>query len=196
MIKQHHQLNRHIPPHLFPTLVSVCSLRLCLYFCFANKIVCTTFLDSMSMLIYDTCFLLTDFTLYDSLWVHIPTHVCIEYFLALHLHFIDTFKMHADFKGKTQVFSQLVFCLLYETVQVLQSAKYYFFYFTIAKAREGAFRTCLHKLLNFHKAPVSPFLQEEIKIVLTLQGQMEKIHAKCPSEALVRLEYSTTIMLY
>ena len=106
------QTSEVIPPHLFPTLVSVCSLRLCLYFCFANKIVCTTFLDSMSMLIYNTCFLLTDFTLYDSLWVHIPTHVCIEYFLALHLHFIDTFKMHADFKGKTQVFSQLVFCLL------------------------------------------------------------------------------------
>ena len=57
----------------------------------ANQIVCTTFLNSISVLIYDICFLLTYFALYDSLYVHIPTHVCIEYFLALYLHFIDTF---------------------------------------------------------------------------------------------------------
>ena len=85
------QTSEFITPHLFPHLVSVCSLRLCLYFCFANQIVCTTFLNSISVLIYDICFLLTYFALYDSLQVHIPTHVCIEYFLALYLHFIDTF---------------------------------------------------------------------------------------------------------
>ena len=47
----------------------VCSLRLCLYFCFVNKIVYTNFFRfHIYALIYDICFSLSDFTLYDSYW--------------------------------------------------------------------------------------------------------------------------------
>ena len=34
----------HIPH--FPLGIHKCSLHLCLYFCFANKLICTIFLDS------------------------------------------------------------------------------------------------------------------------------------------------------
>ena len=37
------------PPTLPPWYADVCSLRLCLYFCFANMIIFTTFLDSTYM---------------------------------------------------------------------------------------------------------------------------------------------------
>ena len=36
------------PPSLCPPpLVSICSLGLCLYFCFENKFICTSFVDSI-----------------------------------------------------------------------------------------------------------------------------------------------------
>ena len=51
---------------------SVCSLCLCLYLCFANKLICTIFLD-FTYKQYYTIFVflfLTYFTLYDNFWVH------------------------------------------------------------------------------------------------------------------------------
>ena len=57
-------------PHHFPSWCPyVCSLHLCLYFCPANRFICTIFLGSTYMREY-TIFVflfLTSFTLYDSL---------------------------------------------------------------------------------------------------------------------------------
>ena len=48
-------------PYLPPWYPYICSLRLCLYFCFVNKIVCTNFFRfHICALIYDTCFSLSD----------------------------------------------------------------------------------------------------------------------------------------
>ena len=62
-----------LPPHpVSPWYPYICSLCLCLYFCFANKIIYTIFLDS-TYLRYYTIFaflFLTYFTLYDTLYVH------------------------------------------------------------------------------------------------------------------------------
>ena len=56
-----------VPPTLLSSLVSIHrSLCPCLYPCFANKIICTIFLDSTHKW-YDLCFSLSDFTLQDSL---------------------------------------------------------------------------------------------------------------------------------
>ena len=60
--------------HPFPSYPYICSLHLCLYFCFDPMILCTVFLDSTYMHQY-TIFrflFLTYFTLYDSLYVHPP----------------------------------------------------------------------------------------------------------------------------
>ena len=55
-------------PHLCPY---VCSLRLCLCLYFANRFICTIFSRfHIDALIYSICFSLSDFILYDSLWVH------------------------------------------------------------------------------------------------------------------------------
>ena len=44
-----------------PRCPYICSLLLCLYFCFANEIIYTIFVDSTYMhLIYDICFFLSD----------------------------------------------------------------------------------------------------------------------------------------
>ena len=49
------------PPPAFPRWCPyVCSLQLCLYFCLADQFICTIFLDSTYMLIYDICFSLFD----------------------------------------------------------------------------------------------------------------------------------------
>ena len=66
--------NLPIPPTppLSPLVSIHLSLRLCLYFCIANKVICTIFLDS-TYTCYYTIFVflfLTYFTLYDTLQVH------------------------------------------------------------------------------------------------------------------------------
>ena len=53
-------------PPLSPCYPYICSLSLCLYFCFANRITYTIFLDSTFMTQY-MVFFLTYFTLYDTL---------------------------------------------------------------------------------------------------------------------------------
>ena len=53
------------PYTLCPLGIHVCSLPLCLYFCFANKVTSTIFPDFTFVLIY--IFPLSDFTLFGSL---------------------------------------------------------------------------------------------------------------------------------
>ena len=53
-------------PLLPPWRPYFCALRPCLYFCFANKVIYTIFLDSIYMLIYDICFSLSG--LFHSIW--------------------------------------------------------------------------------------------------------------------------------
>ena len=49
--------SQFIPPPPSPWYPYICSLRLCLYFCFVNKIVCTNFFRfHIYALIYDICF--------------------------------------------------------------------------------------------------------------------------------------------
>ena len=62
-------LNLPIHPTLpSPLGIHVCSLHLCLYFCFANKVTCIIFLDSIYKYHYTNFFpFLTYFTVYDSL---------------------------------------------------------------------------------------------------------------------------------
>ena len=58
------------PPHFPPRYPYVCSLHLCLYFCFVNKIVYASFFRfHIYALIYDICFSLSDLlhSVYDSL---------------------------------------------------------------------------------------------------------------------------------
>ena len=54
----------------------VCSLHSCLYSCPANRFVCTIFSGfCIHVLIYDICFSLSDFSLYDRLrFIHISTN--------------------------------------------------------------------------------------------------------------------------
>ena len=61
-----------VSSRLPPWYPYVCFLRLCLYFCFADKVIYTIFLDCTTyVLIYNTCFSLSDLTsLYDTLSVH------------------------------------------------------------------------------------------------------------------------------
>ena len=76
-------VNHNLPIHPTPSSpsgvdtfsmlsMSVCSLCLCLYLCFANKFICTIFLDFIYKQYY-TIFVflfLTYFTLYETLQVH------------------------------------------------------------------------------------------------------------------------------
>ena len=66
-ICQSHSSNSSHHHPLPPWYPYICSLRLCLYFCFANKIIYTIFLDS-TYVCYYTIFVflfLTSFTLYE-----------------------------------------------------------------------------------------------------------------------------------
>ena len=65
------------PTSSFPLwYTQVCSLHLYLYFCFADKFICTIFLDFTYKQYYAVfvCLFLTYFTLHDSLWV--CPHLC------------------------------------------------------------------------------------------------------------------------
>ena len=55
----------NLPIHPNPPLVSICSLHLCLYFCFVNKIVYTNFFPQFYIyaLIFRTCFSHSDLLL-------------------------------------------------------------------------------------------------------------------------------------
>ena len=60
-------VSQFIPPPLPPWYPYICSLCLCLYFCFVNKIVYTNFFRfDIYELIYDICFSLSD--LLHSVW--------------------------------------------------------------------------------------------------------------------------------
>ena len=63
-----------IPPPFPPWSPYICSLCLCVYFCFANKIIYTMFLDCTYVLLCDVFLSLTYFALYDSLQAHL--HFC------------------------------------------------------------------------------------------------------------------------
>ena len=62
-------ISQSVPPFLPPT-VSTCLLCLCVYFCPANRFICTIFLDSTYMCCYTIFVFLTDCTLYKRLWSH------------------------------------------------------------------------------------------------------------------------------
>ena len=67
--------NLPIQPHSFPTLVSLV-LYICVYFYFANRLICIFFLDSTYVLLYMifVFLFLTDFTQCGTLWVSL--HLC------------------------------------------------------------------------------------------------------------------------
>ena len=70
-------ISQFIPPPTFPPWCPyVCSLHLCLYFCLANRFICTVFLDSTYALIYDF-FSLSD--LLHSVWQ------CLGPFMSLQM---------------------------------------------------------------------------------------------------------------
>ena len=69
-------ISQSAPPFLPPLCPHACSLCLCLYFCPADRFICTIFLDSTYMCYYAifVFLFLTDFTLYNRLWSH--PHLC------------------------------------------------------------------------------------------------------------------------
>ena len=76
------------PPSSPPWYSYVCSLHLCLYFCFANKFICIIFLDSPCTLYYTILvfLFLTYLILYDSLYVHpclCKWHIFIPFYSLL-----------------------------------------------------------------------------------------------------------------
>ena len=91
------------PPTFPPWCPYVCSLQLCLYFCPANQFICTIFLGSTYVLIYDICFSLSN--LLRSVWQSldssmslqmtqfcsflrrssIPFYICTTFSLSIHL---------------------------------------------------------------------------------------------------------------
>ena len=62
-------------PHLLPQSLKVCSVHLCLFFCFAYRVIITIFLNSIYMPQYTVLVFvfLAYFTLYDGLQFH-PSH--------------------------------------------------------------------------------------------------------------------------
>ena len=62
-------------PHLLPQSPKVCSIHLCLFFCFAYRVIITIFLNSIYMCQYTVMvfIFLAYFTLYNGLWFH-PSH--------------------------------------------------------------------------------------------------------------------------
>ena len=90
-------------PPFPPWCPYVCSQRLCLYFCLANRFICTIFLDAVYALIYDICFSLSDLLhsvwqplgpsaslqmtqFHSFLWLsNIPFYICTTTYLSIHL---------------------------------------------------------------------------------------------------------------
>ena len=62
-------------PHLLPQSPKVCSVHLCLFFCFAYRVIVTIFLNSIYMCYYTVLvfIFLAYFTLYNGLQFH-PSH--------------------------------------------------------------------------------------------------------------------------
>ena len=83
MYKCQSQSPQFLPPHPFPPwYLYICSLHLCLYFCFANKIIYTIFLDSTYMRYYTIfAFLfLTSLCMTLSKAMHVSTDDPISFF--------------------------------------------------------------------------------------------------------------------
>ena len=129
------------PPKSSPPISSpagclyVCSLRLCLYFCFANKIVCTVFLDSIFMLIYDIFFfwlILLCMTVSRSTSPQTSVLRTFQHYIFI---LLIHFKCMQILKGKHKCFHSLCFVLYVKQCKCCKCAKYYFFYFTIASER-------------------------------------------------------------
>ena len=65
---------RRSHPHLLPKSPKVCSVHLCLFFCFAHRVILTIFLNSIYMHQYTVLvfIFLACFTLYNGLQFHPP----------------------------------------------------------------------------------------------------------------------------
>ena len=81
-------MNPNLPIHPIPPFLLgypyICSLHLCLYFCFVNKIVYTNFFRfHIYALLYHICFSLSNFTLYNNLKVHSHLYYFVIYLLSI-----------------------------------------------------------------------------------------------------------------
>ena len=84
-------ISQFIPPHLPPWYPYVCSLCLCLYFFFVNKIVYTIFFrfHIYVLIIYDICFSLSDFL--HSVWQSLGSIYTMEFYSAIKRNEIGSF---------------------------------------------------------------------------------------------------------
>ena len=78
-------LSLHPTPTTFPLGIHPFVLYICLYFCFANRFICTIFLDS-TYVIYDICLCLTPLSMIISRSTYVAANGIISFFFMAELY--------------------------------------------------------------------------------------------------------------